>query len=360
MPDSTPDDTLEYSRRVLNRLASSAGRVRLSWPQSSEESENSASPLVRGYDGVTANQAADPGWHARDLIDSHHIEIPAADPVPAVRRDELVAGGATTVQRQATDPFSAFAYGRLRVSEMDTVATGLSPSQRGSLVHNALHSLLAEAPSQDQIRAWADPNAGERIEIAVDSSLTKYLWHADAVLRRILELERNRLCKLLEKFIEAELKRTAFSVDRVEHDLAYQQFGVRLNLRIDRIDRLPDKSMLIADYKTGQPKNLLRRDGAPRELQLVVYACALDERIGGLLLINIDSRTILYKGTGASGEWDAKGAGIWPQRLAAWKAGVDAAMQQIAEGDARINLDLPSDQTRPLNILSRFEERRRG
>ena len=181
-----------------------------------------------------------------------------------------------------------------------------------------------------------------------------------AVLRRILELERNRLYKLLEKFIEAELKRTAFSVDRVEYELDYQQFGVRLNLRIDRIDRLPDESMLIADYKTGQPKNLLKRDGEPRELQLVVYACALDERIGGLVLMNIDSRTILYKGTGASGEWDAKGAGIWPQRLAAWKAGVDAAMQQIAEGDARINLDLPSDQTRPLNILSRFEERRRG
>lgn len=360
MPDSTPDDTLKYSRRVLNRLASSADRVMLSWPQSSEELENSASPLIGRYDGVTADQVADPGWHASDLIDSHHIEIPAADPVPAIRRDELVAGGATTVQRQATDPFSAFAHGRLRVSEMDTVATGLSPSQRGSLVHKALHKLLAERPSQDEIRQWADPNTGERIKIAVESALTKYLWHADPVLRHILELERNRLCKLLEKFIEAELNRTAFSVDRVEYELDYQQFGVRLNLRIDRIDRLPDESMLIADYKTGQPKNLLKRDGEPRELQLVVYACALDERIGGLVLMNIDSRTILYKGTGASVDWDAKRAGQWSERLAAWQERVSNAMRQIAKGDARINLNLPSDQTRPLNILSRFEERRRG
>ncbi len=360
MPDSTPDDTLEYSRRVINRLASSADRVRLSWPQSSEESENIASPLIDGYDGVTADQTLDPGWHASDLIDSHRIETPVADPVPAVRPDERVAGGAYTVQRQTTEPFSAFAHGRLRVSEMDTVATGLSPSQRGSLVHNALHTLLAEGPSQDEIRQWVDPNTGDRIRIAVESALKKLLWHADPVLRRILELERNRLCKLLEKFIEAELKRTAFAVDRVEHELDYQQFGVRLNLRIDRIDRLPDESILIADYKTGQPKNLLKRNGEPRDLQLVVYACALDELIGGLVLINIDTRTILYKGTGASGEWDAKGAEIWPERLAAWKGRVTTAMQQIAKGDARINLNLPSDETRPLNILSRFEERRRG
>jgi len=360
MPDSTPDDTLEYSRRVLNHLASSADRVRFSWPQSSEESENSASPLVGGYDGVTPDQTVDPGWHAGSLMGSHHLEIPAADPVPAVRPDELLAGGAYTVQRQTTDPFSAFAHGRLRVSEMDTVATGLSPSQRGSLVHHALHTLLAEGPSQDEIREWSNTNSGERIRIAVESALKKYLWYADPVLRRLLELERNRLCKLLEKFIAAELRRTAFSVDRVEHELDYQQFGVRLHLRIDRIDRLPDETMLIADYKTGQPKNLLNRNGEPRDLQLVVYACALDERIGGLVLINIDSRMILYKGTGASGEWHAKGADQWPDRLTAWKESVAGAMRQIAKGDARLNLNLPTEATRPLNILSRFEERRRG
>ena len=246
------------------------------------------------------------------------------------------------------------------MSDIDTVETGLSPPQRGSLVHNALHKLLAEGPSQDQIRQWASPEIGERIETAVESALKKYSWHADPVLRRLLELERNRLCELLESFIEAELRRASFQVDRVEHEVDYQQFGVRLNLRIDRIDRLSDGSLLIADYKTGQPKNLLKRNGDPRDLQLPVYACALEGRVGGLVLINIDSRTILYKGTGASGEWDAKGADLWPARLAAWKEKVAAAMRQIARGDARINLNLPTEDTRPLNILSRFEERLRG
>ena len=360
MPDATPDDTLDYARRVLQRLASSADRVRLSWQRCSEESENTASPLIAGYAAANHEQATDPGWHALNLIGTNPLEQPADDPAPAVQRDELVAGGAYTIQRQASDPFSAFAHGRLRVSELESVAMGLSPALRGSLIHKALHALFAEKPSQDEIRQWHGGGLQERVSSAADTALKGYLWHADPVLCRLLALERARLHDLLERFVAEESKRPAFSVVNIEHDIEYQQFGVRLKLRIDRIDRLVDESLLIADYKTGVAKNFLNRHGDPLDLQLVVYACALDESVGGLVLINIDSRSIAYKGSGGSVAWDAKRADQWPQRLAAWKDKVAMAMQQIAAGDVRINLDLQTQQTRPLNILSRFEERRRG
>ncbi len=358
MPDSTPDDTLEYSRRVLNRLANSADRVRLSWPQSSEESEKSASPLIAGHAVMDMTEAADPGWYALNLAATSHLEETENDPAPPVRQDERVGGGAYTVQRQATNPFSAFAHGRLGVSELITVATGLSPAQRGILIHNALHSLLDEKPSQQEISQWTD--VAERVRNAVESSLKDYQWHADPVLRRLLELERNRLCELLEAFIESELNRAAFSIESVEQKVDYQHSGVRLELRADRVDRMPGGSVVVADYKTGQPKNFLNIKGDPHDLQLVVYACALEESIGGLVLINIDSRSISYKGADASGEWDAKRADQWTERLATWKERVTRAMQQISEGDVRINLNLSTKQARPLNILSRFEERRRG
>ncbi|MEE8343870.1 MAG: PD-(D/E)XK nuclease family protein [Woeseiaceae bacterium] len=360
MPDSTPDDTLEYSRRVLDRLVKSADRVSLSWPQSSEEFENSASPLIARYQAVIEDWVEDPGWHAVELVGSHDTEIPADDPVPAVQQDEFVAGGAYTVQRQVTEPFSAFAHGRLRVSELNTVATGLSPQQRGNLIHKVLHALFAERPSQDAIRQWTGSDLQERILKAVDASLKEYLWHADPVLRRVLALERDRLLTLVETFVDEELTRSTFTIDSVEQEIEFEQFGVRLALRIDRIDRLSDESLIVADYKTGQPKNFLNRSGDPLDLQLVVYACALEENIGGLVLINIDSRSIKYSGAAASGEWDAKRADQWAMRLTAWQERVAMAMQQIAKGDARINLNLPSDKTRPLNILSRFEERLRA
>jgi hypothetical protein len=360
MPDATPDDTLEYSRRVLGRLLRSGDRVILSWPRSNGESENSVSPLIAAHANADQDTAKDPGWHALDLIGSIRIDSSADDPVPPVGKDEVVAGGAYTIQRQVTEPFSAFAHGRLRVSKLDVVATGLSPLMRGSLIHNALHSLFSDTPSQNEIRRWTDTDTSERIRNAIDSSLKKYSWHADPVLRRILSLERDRLGNLVRNFIEEELARPAFQIDDVEYEIEYQQFGTQLKLRADRIDRLPDGSVLITDYKTGQPKNLLNREGEPRDLQLVVYSCALDERIGGLLIINVNSRSIIYNGTGVGVPWDQKRADQWPERLAAWQKSVATAMRQIAKGDVRINLDLPGDESRPLSILSRFEERSRG
>jgi hypothetical protein len=86
----------------------------------------------------------------------------------------------------------------------------------------------------------------------------------------------------------------------------------------------------------------------------------LDQRIGGLLIINVNSRSIIYSGTGAGVPWDQKRADQWPERLAAWQKSVATAMRQIAKGDVRINLNLPGDESRPLSILSRFEERSRG
>jgi probable DNA repair protein len=360
MPDSTPDDTLEYSRRVLNRLVSSADGVRLSWPKSSGEFENTASPLIAGYACTATDEAMDPGWHALNLIGSHRVEQPSEDPVPAVQKHEEVAGGAYTVQRQLTEPFAAFAHGRLRVSELEKVATGLSPSQRGSLIHKVLHELYRDRPSQDNIRNWSKAEVRTRIRDAVDSSLKEYGWHADTVLQRMLALERDRLRDLVEAFVAEELMRQTFAVESVEEQFDFERFGVRLTLRIDRVDLLADGSLLIADYKTGQSRNLLDRHGDPHEIQLVVYACALEKPIGGLVLINVDSRSINYSGASASGEWDPKRADQWTERLAAWQETVTTAMRQIAKGDVRINLVLPKDKTRPLNILSRFEERLRA
>jgi len=360
MPDATPDDTLEYSRRVLARLLRSGDRVSLSWPASSAESENSISPLIATHELADPGTAIDPGWHALGLIGRIPLESPKDDPVPPVGEDEIVGGGAYTVQRQVTEPFSAFAHGRLRVSELDAVATGLSPLMRGSLIHKALNILFSDTPSQNEISAWSESDREKRILDAVDSSLKKYSWHADPVLHRILALERDRLCDLFLKFIEEELTRPDFQIENVEYEIEYQQFGASLRLRADRIDRLIDGGLLVADYKTGQPKNFLNRNGEPHDLQLVVYACALDESIGGLVLINIDSRSIVYKGTGANVPWDTKRADQWPERLATWQEKVATAMRQIARGDVRINLSLPNDKTRPLSILSRFEERSRG
>jgi hypothetical protein len=134
---------------------------------------------------------------------------------------------------------------------------------------------------------------------------------------------------------------------------------VVLELRVDRIDRLADNSLVVVDYKTGAAKNLLDATGNPVEWQLVVYALALNQDISGLVLINIDSRAIAYKGTGADVPWSPLGNEIWRERLRAWKGTVDNAIATLAAGDVRVRIALPIQESRPLNLLSRVEVQKR-
>jgi len=360
LPDATPADTLRFSRRVLQRLAGSAPAVVLSWPGSDGESELAASSLLDEMVLDIYGGAGDPGWHAAQFCGNDATAIVTDDPVPAVTADEAVRGGAYTVQRQSDEPFSAFVYGRLGVRRPDAIETGITPGVRGDIIHNALHTLFAGRPTQAEVSNWDSQNLEQRLGSAIDSALADPLRHADTTHTRLLGLERTRLFRLLRSFVAAEIERPGFALVEVEKSIDSAAFGVRLKLRIDRIDRLEDGSLLVIDYKTGRPKNLLNRDGDPLDLQLIVYADALQETIGGLALINLDSRTITYKGTGGSVPWDVARRDEWPQRLATWRDEVHRALREIAAGDVRINLLLTAAEGRPLGILSRLEEVKRA
>lgn len=360
MPDATPADTLQFSRRVLKRLTGCAPEVVLSWPQSDGESELAASSLLDTISHKKFSGVTDPGWHAVQFCGHDKTEIVHDDPVPAVTAGEEVGGGAYTVQQQSVEPFTAFVYGRLGVKRPDTIETGISPSERGNIIHKALNTLFAGNPSQAEIKAWDTTSFDQRLGSAIDTALGDHLRHADTTHTRLLGLERTRLFRLLRSFVAKEISRPEFAVAHVEKSINFEAFGISLGLRIDRIDRLADGSLLVIDYKTGMPKNLLNRDGDPLDLQLVVYADALNENIGGLALVNIDSRSISYKGTGGSVEWDAARRDEWPERLQAWREDVHLALRDISVGDVRINMSLTADMARPLGILSRVEELKRA
>lgn len=360
MPDASPGDTLGFARQVFRSRLGAAKRVTLSWPQSDDDAALTPSPFLDDVAQGTGPVSSDPGWYATTLRASREMERLDADTGPAVASDETIVGGAGTIQRQHEEPFSAFARGRLGVSGFHLLQRGLSERHRGIALHDALQILLQARPSRAEIAAWSVEDRDARIGAAVDGSLRAFYRHADDVLKRLLIIERRRMQALLQNFIAEEVRRDDFTVRAVEETRRFESGPVSLDLRVDRIDRLADGALLIIDYKSGRDRSLQTQGGDLAEMQLAVYARALAEPIGGLLLINLDSRAIVYRGVGASVPWGKADRDEWRALLASWMTRIDELVRALAQGDLRVNLRLPGAQTRALGLLSRIEEIRRG
>ena len=355
MPDASPEDTLLFAQKILQRLTASAPDCVASWARAKDDLELSPASLLDKLECSPLPAIADPGWFVNHLVATQEIVEVANDTVPPVGHDERVRGGAYTVQRQYCEPFGAFVHGRLGVRTLEGIEIGLSPSVRGNIIHHALNTLLNSKPKQEELRNWSADAAKAKVVSAVDTALAEHHRYADPVLKRILGLERLRLQQLLTSFIDVESSRESFAVDSVERKLDYSRSGVTFGLRVDRIDRLADGQLLVIDYKTGAEKSFLNQHGELTDVQLVVYADALAESVGGIALLNIDSREIDFRGAGAGGPWSGKYADGWEETLQSWCAEVHAAIADLANGDARLNLLFSSAQSRPLNILSRKE-----
>jgi hypothetical protein len=272
---------------------------------------------------------------------------------PAVKPTERIGGGAATIQRQLTDPVSAFIVGRLGVAVLQPQASGLNASLRGSILHDALHHLYAMRPSRSVLLSWTAAERSERIQRAISAAFHRHESHADDVLFQLLQLERQRMDRLLAQFIDADTERHDFDVLAVEQEIAFSESGIEMTLRADRVDAIDSDSVVVLDYKSGARKRFLDSDGRPRELQLVAYACSIEQIVAALALVNIDSREIVFDGAGRG---FGKVEENWCESLEEWKAEVRSACERLSRGDVRINMEQSVTDARSLNLLSRFTE----
>lgn len=354
MPDCTPEDTLRYAELVLTRLVESADTVVCSYALTEDDAEQTASDLLTPLVSVTEVSCADPGWYAASLTTMATTQA-VPDSVPAVTAGEQLSGGAATIQRQITDPVSAFVQSRMGAKVIYPQATGIPARLRGNLIHDALYQLYVDLPSSEMIRSWQHRDLTSRIDAALNLAFARHEKNTDAVLLQLLALERRRVAGLLRQFVAIDGNRDEFQIEGVEGSFEFVAGHIRLPLRFDRLDRFDDGSIAILDYKTGSKKRLINRDSEPQEIQLFVYACATEAPVSALALINVDSREISFDG-GGRGYTDVND---WPELLERIKSQIAIACKDISNGDVRINIEQGLQAARPLNLLTRYSELRR-
>ena len=173
---------------------------------------------------------------ALDRPDTHE---PADQPAPtpaAILRPKRIA--VTDVDRLKADPYAFYAKRILRLMALDPVDADPSAAWRGTAVH-------------DVLERWA------RLEEATPDALhdlVEAMLHDPRTSPMMRALWQPRLKEAID-WIAAEIARGSAlgrQVLAVEREGRIDIAGVTLTGKFDRIDRLPDGTLSVIDYKTGK------------------------------------------------------------------------------------------------------------
>ena len=271
MPHSSHALDWEFSSAITHRLIASAAAVHFSFAQQKDDVETRPSRLINQIAGEPRPLAADllPPVHEPLLA----IEYRDSSSVPF--RANQLRGGAGVLSSQSQCPFRAFAGARLAAQSWDAAEAGLSAKQRGQILHAVLHSVWSGPPRG--IRSHAELIALQNLPAFVQDHVRKVLKNTipdsvrELMPRLYIELEETRLVRLVTEWLGLEKSRIDFEVEETEAERAVTITGLKMNLRLDRVDRLKDASKLVIDYKTGNvdPKSWdLPR---PDDVQLPLY-----------------------------------------------------------------------------------------
>lgn len=290
MPHATPEDDWNLAHAVTARLLVSAPHIVFSYAHHEEDAELRPSPLIAGLFAHDATPAA-----AATLVPApESLRNAAAEPIPDEPASipwpsEQTAGGADILKRQSACPFQAFAVKRLAAEAPEITDWGFDPADKGKILHTILENVFKTIRTRDElVTAMATNRAADVLDAAIDAALAPY--HSDdAWLQSYLAAEKRRLHVRLTEWLECEAKRQPFTVDARERTLSGVHVGdLRLNLRADRIDLLPDGSRLLLDYKTGNVSASNWLDVRPDEPQLPLYAAYGNvENLSGVLFAKI-------------------------------------------------------------------------
>jgi probable DNA repair protein len=301
MPHAYAADDLEFARRVTGRLRSSAIEVVFSCPRMDGERALRPSPLLADLLQRELQEVLlqSPATWVGELSGSADVET-LSYVSPLQYQHEDARGGSRVFQLQAACPFRAFAELRLGAEEMETPVPGLDASERGQLVHLVLQYVWEQLDSQSELRALSPDNLRQLVASCVDEAVRRQKLGSDGPWSsRFVEIERERLTTIVCAWLELEKARAPFRVVEREQKKELEIGGVRVSVRVDRIDELEMGGRVVLDYKTGAPKGNIESawDGErPDEPQLPLYAITEEAELAGLAFAYVRAGENRFRG----------------------------------------------------------------
>jgi ATP-dependent helicase/nuclease subunit B len=351
MPHASAQADWELAGAITRRLLVSAGEIHFSYPRLDGDAEARPSRIVTALAGPPQELPAE----LKQLPLSDPVTISFTDgsriPFPA----HATHGGSSLLSAQSQCPFQAFAGLRLNAKSWEPAEAGLTAAQRGNLLHAVMHSIWGDP--QHGIRSHAELLArGDQLPAFVEEHVRRILPDAlpegacERMPKEYLELEAARLIRLLTAWLEFEAERVPFTVEMTEAKAHPTIAGLELRLRLDRIDRLCDGTLLVVDYKTGDVDAKVWELPRPEDVQLPLYACfGLDsaKEVGGLVFARVrtgdgkqdfagnlkDARTTLLSNLNTN----LAKKPLTEEQLCRWKERIEQLAEDFVAGRAEVD-----------------------
>ena len=363
MPGADPNDSVQFSNRVLWSVLAAGGQPVVSSARNDGDVILAASPSIVAIpvsENATGNDPDAERYAATLSRGTPGLVVSYDQPAPVLAGEDI-RGGYSVLATQRDLPLAAFVQFRLGAKPIEPAVAGIGARARGNLIHRSLETLLPSGTTRD-VLLNTDLSAGSAPVRAAVRQAARGLWRRpDSLLRTLIGREERRCAALIAELVETERGRPDFSIVDAERQLHLRLGALELRLRIDRVDRTAGGT-LIVDYKTGrQFRAVVRSDASLRELQLAAYAMALgqvgENRIpAGLAIARLD-----WVKPGYFGAWfSEENAGFGSFRSFAaesghpdlWYDDLTALGADFCRGAASLPLDRNPADLRPWQLLS--------
>jgi len=278
VPRANAQTALARAIEITAALEALAPEIVVSHAATIDEAEVPVSPLFAHWPCVESSSLPRSA-RIRDAFGEAPIERIDDRHAPAIVDSSSIQGGAALFDRQSACPFQAYARHRLRVGPMAICPDGLTAAERGEMLHATLRAFWDGVGDHASLLALDAERLSACVGAAVEAGRARIpaaRWRAVSPV--VANAEANRLAATLRAWLdEGERSRPPFRVQAHELRCDDEIEGLRVSVRIDRIDALADGGVAIIDYKSGRIVPPVKWfEERPEGIQLAVYAHALE------------------------------------------------------------------------------------
>ncbi|MCY4274016.1 MAG: exodeoxyribonuclease V subunit gamma [Gammaproteobacteria bacterium] len=265
---------LEWTERLQNKIIRSSQNLIFSYSCFNDDRSLLGSPLLPKQEHCDINNSLlETRTYQQVIYQAGGIEEIADFKAPSA---ENHTGGTSIFSDQSQCPFRSFAIHRLHSHDLEEPDIGLSPKQRGLMVHNLMQLFWEDVTSHEELVKRTPEAHAKLIALLVEREIREAQEKLPSVFTsQFRKVEFARLKSIMTSWIDIERARKPFWVRDLEFGVECTLQGVKFRGRVDRIDELNDGSLVIIDYKTGVQSISDWAPERPKDPQLPLYAVAM-------------------------------------------------------------------------------------